>query len=620
MCGVVGFLSEENIDTKSVCSSMLTSLNHRGPDDNGEYHTNIGNKHLYLGHTRLAILDLSHKAHQPMKSHNGRYVLVFNGEIYNYVELKDKLKFKGHSFKTGSDTEVILAAYAAWGIECFNKFNGMWAIVIFDNVKKKLILSRDRFGKKPLFYYKTSDTFIFASEIKSILNFPNVEKEPNYEKVARYLYTNYRYVDGDETTFFKNIYQVPKSSYIELNESLNINSKKYWEINKFENKIARSDSDVIDEFRELLIDSVRVRLRSDVPIGVFLSGGMDSTSITSIAYKVLKMPIMTFSGITGEDKGTYDESEYIDAVVDDTNAIHKYIYSKPSKLFESLNEMLDFHDEPVCTVSWQVLYNIVKEVKKSQIKVMLNGHGGDELLGGYWDHYQYNFYDLKGDSNRLSHEIKSWKNNHNRSMSEIDTSSKYIDKLLGGKIKEIDRFEDYSYVFNESFVRENKQSIEYPEINADSLLTKRLYKELFYETVPASLRAEDRNTMAHSIESRSPFLDYRLAELSFSLPNKYKIRDGVGKWVLREAMRGILPEKVRTRTDKAGLIAPADRWFRTTNKSQVQNIINSELLKKSNIFNVDNLNKLFENHLSENANYQMFLWQLINFNEWYKRF
>ncbi|MCX6077361.1 MAG: asparagine synthase (glutamine-hydrolyzing) [Campylobacterales bacterium] len=617
MCGIVGFISNEKIN-EDILSNMLHSIDHRGPNDNGYQYSEVLNKNIFLGHTRLSILDTSNHAHQPMISEDKNFILIYNGEVYNYIEIKEELIIKGYTFESSGDTEVVLKAFIEWGNDCFTKFNGMWALAIYDKASKKMTLSRDRVGKKPLYYYKDKEKFIFASEIKAILQYPNITIKPNLKKVYRYLSTNYRYIDIDTESFFENIYQIEKSSFVEINLDFDMATKKYWELKEF-NTNHKNENDTIDEFRELMIDSVRLRLRSDVPIGCFLSGGMDSTSIMSIAYKILKTPIMAFSGITGEEKGIYDESEYINEVIKDTNAQYKFIKPDPADIFETVEEMLGYHDEPICTVTWYSLYLIVKNIKDANVPVVLNGHGGDELLAGYWDHYQYNFYDLKNDD-RLKSEIEQWHINHNRDMNEIQKHQSMIEKVLNKQQKEIDRFPNYSYVFNQDFNAKYNLDIEIKNIKCDSLLTQRMYKELFYETVPASLRAEDRNTMAHSIESRSPFLDHRLIEYSYALDNKYKIRDGVGKWILRESMKGILPEKVRTRKDKAGFIAPADEWFRTINKDQILDMLDSKEFADIGIFNLTAIKELYNEHLSNKKNHQMFLWQLINVFIWYNKF
>ncbi|NOX15392.1 MAG: asparagine synthase (glutamine-hydrolyzing) [Epsilonproteobacteria bacterium] len=617
MCGIVGFISSDKV-SEDTLSKMLHSIDHRGPNDDGYHYSKLLNKNIFLGHTRLSILDTSFQGHQPMISNDGNFELIYNGEVYNYIEIREELKAKGYLFDSSSDTEVVLKSFIEWGSDCFAKFNGMWALAIYDRVNKKIILSRDRVGKKPLYYYRDNDKFIFASEIKAILKYPNLEIKPNLKKVYKYLSTNYRYIDIDTESYFENIYQIEKSNVVEIDLDLNMTSKKYWELKEFNNS-KKNEKDTIEEFKELIVDSVRLRLRSDVPVGCFLSGGMDSTSITSIAYKVLKTPIMTFSGITGEEKGIYDETEYINEVIKETNAKYRFIKPDPTDIFDTIDEMLDYHDEPICTVTWYSLYLIVKNMKDSNVPVVLNGHGGDELLAGYWDHYQYNFYDLKNDD-KLEYEIKNWYKNHKRDMSEIEKYKLMIEKVMNKEEKEIDKFPDYSYVFSDDFQCKFNLNIELDSIKCDSILTKRMYKELFYETVPASLRAEDRNTMAHSIESRSPFLDHRLIEYCYALDNKYKIRDGIGKWILRESMKGILPEKVRTRKDKAGFIAPADEWFRTINKDQIIEMLGSKEFEDLGIFNINVLREVYGEHLGGEKNHQMFLWQLINIYLWYKKF
>ena len=616
MCGVSGFISKKkDLPFQNVINSMTDSLAHRGPDDRG---TNVfidKTNTVGLGHRRLSILDLSNNGHQPLQENN--LTLIFNGEIYNYIEIKNQLQ-KDYTFNSTGDSEVILKAYQEWGTKCFSKFNGMWAIAIYDKSKNKLILARDRMGKKPFYYYKDEDKIVFASEIKAIFKYPNIKKKMNAKRVCDYLSKNYRYVDVNDESYFEDILQVPKASFIEVDQNLECQTTKFWWLKNF-NNYDNKENIVVEEFKELLIDSVKLRLRSDVPVGCFLSGGMDSTSITSIAYKVLNTPITTFSGITGKGEDIYDESEYINEVIKETNATYNFIIPEPADIFDTVEEMIHFHDEPICTVTWYSLYLIAKKMKDSKISVVLNGHGGDELLSGYWDHYQYNFHDLKMNP-QLSTEIEYWYKNHNRDKKEIENMKVYLEKLLDSQIDEESRFTNYSYILNDEFKTKYLRNHNIANIQSESLLTQRMHKELFYEVVPALMRPEDRNTMAFSIESRSPFLDHRMIEYTYSLPNKYKIRNGLGKWVLRESMKGILPEKVRTRKDKAGFIAPADIWFKTINKKQIEDILNSKQLIDMNIFDIKQVKYLYQEHLIGKKNHQMFLWQLINLFIWYKKF
>lgn len=626
MCGIAGFVTvANNLNINNdILRNMVNSLSHRGPDDEGMVNINLGAsglKGVFLGHRRLKIIDLSLTGHQPMFNGSKTLCITYNGEIYNYIEIRKELINKGYRFKSTSDTEVILNAYQEWGVDCFAKFNGMWALAILDNKKKKVILSRDRFGKKPLYYYKSADEFVFASEIKALLKYPSVKSAPNYGKIFRYLSTNYRYVDIDNESYFANIFQVPKSSFLEINESLNLNIKQYWRLSIKEFDSGKNEQDVVQGFRDLLIDSVRLRLRSDVPVGCMLSGGLDSTSIACIAYKILKQPIIAFSGITGAEKRTYDESDYINKVIEETRADFHYIRPDPEDIFKTVDEMLGFHDEPICTVTWYSLYLIAKKVKNEKTPVLLNGHGGDELTAGYWDYYHYNFYDLEsnGQNDDLKKEINDWKINHGRDINEIDRYKDYTRRLANLSVSEKNRFPDYSDIFLDELKEQYLQDIklEQPE---GSLLNKRLYSDLMYETIPPSLRAEDRNTMAHSIESRSPWLDYRLAEYCFSLPSKFKIRNGLGKWIVRESMKGILPEDVRMRKDKSGFIAPADEWFRTINRKQLSDLVHSGSFIKRKLFKLNKIEKILTEHLEADRNHQMFLWQLINLEIWFRKF
>lgn len=628
MCGIAGYINIQPSAERSedLIQIMTDAAAHRGPDDKGyrllSFDGEEGGADIAFGHRRLSIIDLSPLGHQPMANRDGSLWIIFNGEIYNYVELREELRTLGHEFISTSDTEVILKAYEEWGTACFARFNGMWALALLDKRRRTVVLSRDRLGKKPLYYYRSSSLLVFGSEIKSLLQHPAVPREPNVEKVFRYLSTNYRYLDLDNASYFKDIFYVPKASFVEIDEHLHWNEQRYWQLE--DNIVPRDipEAQAIDELRDLLTDAVRIRLRSDVPVGCFLSGGMDSTSITCIAYHVLKQPIITFSGVTGDVKGVYDESEYINSVIRHIGAEAHFIRPDPADIFETVNEMLNYHDEPVCTVTWYSLYLIAKKIRQEKVPVMLNGHGGDEILAGYWDYYQYNFHDLEqaGDTATLQEEIRAWAENHHRDMSEIDRYKTYIGQLERGETSEMSRFPDYSFCFKEDVVRQYKRDI-HPAVPAlPSLLSRRMYSDLMYETVQPVLRVEDRNTMAQSIESRSPFLDYRLAEFCFSLPNTLKIRNGTGKWMLREAMKGILPEDVRTRKDKAGFIAPADEWFRTTNRQQIYDLINSEELKSRDLFDIERLNILFDEHCRGEKNHAMFLWQLINAELWFRKF
>ncbi|WP_027720761.1 asparagine synthase (glutamine-hydrolyzing) [Maridesulfovibrio zosterae] len=634
MCGIAGFFatSTDSSISQDEIRKMTYAIRHRGPDDSGcllidkktgetilfhddEVGPGPGYGQVAFGHRRLSILDLSVRGQQPMGHHETGVWLTFNGEVYNYVELSKELESLGHHFETTTDTEVVVKAYVEWGEDCFRRFNGMWALALYDPRSDKLILSRDRFGKKPLYYYNSGKHILFSSEIKSLLTHSGTPKEVNESKLVDYAGRHYRYVDDNSESFFKNINQVPKGHILTVTGQGRSELKKYWDINYEPDFSAKhSEQDIVAMFRNLLEDAVRIRLRSDVPVGCMLSGGMDSTSITCMAAEH-STNMHTFSGVTGS--GCYDESEYINLVAEKANSKHKYIYPDPGEMFSTLKEMMSFHDEPICTVTWYCTYVIIREIAKEGIPVILTGHGGDELLAGYWDHYHYNFDDIRSEGKDDSYEMKAWLDNHNRDPNECVREKKFIESLKANRRIALDKFSQYTSCLSKKITGDVEKKIECPEFGGE--LTKRLYLEMFNETIPASLRAEDRNMMAFSIENRVPFLDYRLADLCFNLGNEYKIRNGLGKWLLREAMKGILPEKVRTRKDKAGFIAPFDNWIRNENREQMEELINASSYVNEDIYDHKSLRSLYDRHLSGEDHY-MFFWQYINLNIWYDEF
>jgi asparagine synthase (glutamine-hydrolysing) len=631
MCGIVGFFSfNPNITIdKSELVTMTDSIAHRGPDDFGhilfdknkkqlaefrtiQEETLIRRGHLGLGHRRLSIIDLSKKGHQPMKSDSGDVWLIYNGEIYNYLELRVELENMGYLFSSNSDTEVVLKSYLAWGINCFNKFNGMWALCLYDQRSDEIVLSRDRFGKKPLYYYFGNGFVVFASEVKALLMHPQVEKKINLEKVVNYAGRHYRYVDDDDQSFFQNIYQVPKSGYMVIFNDGRHYSSSYWQLipgsGLYDNI---SEGEIVERFKDLLIDAVKIRLRSDVPVSSMLSGGLDSGSITCIA-SGLNDQFKAFSGVSGT--GYYDESYFIDKTVKRSNVGSIFIYPQASELIPMLNEMLQCHDEPICTVTWYLNYMITKEIAKYKIPVVLTGHGGDELLAGYWDHYHYRFQELRHNGSKDAEEVDYWLANHNRPIEEYLREKEYVERLSSTPEIELEKYSRYLDALSPALRPYMHKALNTSPFHDG--LSRRLYLELFYETVPPSLRAEDRNMMAFSIENRLPFLDYRLAEFTFALDNSYKIRNGLGKWLLREATKGILPEEVRLRKDKTGFNAPFDEWIRHENRAQLEELIARDSYVNNEIYRKERVKKIFQEHL-DGANHYMFFWQYINLNVWH---
>jgi asparagine synthase (glutamine-hydrolysing) len=609
MCGIVGYYSfaPGHSIHRDELLVMTQTLAHRGPDDWGCFLLDPAGRDTAVFRARdddtpfrRGRLGLGHRW------------MVFNGEVYNYLELKRELEKLGHRFQSTSDSEVVLKSYLEWGTDCFGKFNGMWALAFFDRRTGDLILSRDRFGKKPLYYYQNHKFFIFASEIKAILPHPQVTKAVNLRKILNYAGRHYRYVDNDNESFFEGIVQVPKSSYLVINRDGHSRVSRYWNLEEQESPGRTCpESDLVEQFRELLGNAVEIRLRSDVPVGCMLSGGLDSSSISCLA--AARNPnLITFSGVTGT--GYYDESEYMQEVNDHLGVPSRRIFPGPGELFPTLREMLTFHDEPVCTVTWYCNYTITREIAPYGVPVVLTGHGGDELLAGYWDHYHYHFSDLRRQGKGDEAEFRCWLSNHGRPVAEYEREKEYIRRLHQDKHLEIAKYSQYLSALSPGLLRQERE----PELGSPftSDLSRRLYLELFYETIPPSLRAEDRNMMAFSLENRLPFLDYRLVEFCFRLDNSLKVRNGLGKWILREAMQGILPEKVRCRKDKTGFNAPADEWFRQEHRQEIWDLIETRSFINQEIYNQEEVRKIFKEHLG-GQNHYMFFWQYINLHLWH---
>lgn len=608
---------------------MSHSLAHRGPDDAGLVLLDPGpggarafppgvpspdwSARAGLVHRRLSILDLSPLGHQPCADPSGRYWMSYNGEVYNYLELREDLKAHGHVFHSGTDTEVLLKGFLQWGSDCFRRFNGMWALAIYDRETGVLVLSRDRFGKKPLYFTRANGALVFASEIKALLACPAVEARPNLRKIAAYAGGHYRLVDGAPDSFFEGISQVPPATVLTIDQQGDIRSERYWSLPV---GATRSDSEatLIEEYRGLLEDAVRLRLRSDVPVGLLMSGGLDSTAIAAMALRI-QPAIRAFSGVTGE--GYFDESDHVRAMMAHTGISVDFVRPPAEDVWRTLKEMMSFHDEPICTVAWYSLYLLTREIARTGLKVVLTGHGGDELLAGYWDHYHYRFFDLRRQGLDDGPEVAAWRAQHGRDPVELERERDRIEAAHHRPDVERARFFPHRDALAPALAAAIAPTG--PEWQAEEELTRRLARELLFETVPASLRAEDRNMMAFSLENRVPFLDYRLVEFCFSLPSSLKIRGGLGKWIHRKALAGLLPESILWRKDKTGHNAPLDVWLRTSLRARMEGLLADDHAVNRGVYRPGVLTSLFRAHLA-GENHAMFFWQYMNLRLWADRF
>lgn len=613
-------MKNKTID-RSILENMVSLLRHRGPDDEGFYYgENIG-----LGYRRLAIIDLSDKAHQPMSNEDDSKWIIHNGEIYNYMELREELRHLGHIFKSASDTEVILHAYEEWKEGALLRFNGMWAFAIWDVKKRQFFASRDRFGVKPFYYYCDKERFIFASEIKALLQHPCIEKRPNEQAIYDYLISGYGYMDISDYTFFKDIYQIKPAHYVKVDVPRGeIIFKKYWDLNISSPAARKDECGYIDDFNEFFKDAVKLRLRSDVKIGVALSGGLDSSSIACIASQFHKGDRLSSFSSCFEEKDS-DERQFIDDILKTNNFEPHFVYAKAENLLSDMDDILWHQEEPYSTLSIFPQWYIMKLAHENGIKVLLTGQGGDETLAGYHKYYLYLFADLfKSLKWRSAFKemgiYKKIKGNQKGVFKEIAyiLLSNSAPRFLKNISSELLKREGQTYL-NKDFVRKHRSSVSI-EKKFSSILNNDLYNALKISPLPSLLHIDDRSSMAHSVESRSPFLDYRLVEYAFSLPAEYKIRNGQTKFILREAMRDIVPLSIRTRKDKMGFPTPVKSWFKGPLRKVVIDIFNSREFSNRPYFNPKQVRCEFEQLLKHDKPNHLTIWSWVNLELWLRKF
>lgn len=608
MCGICGIIRfDENKAKASDLALMMQKQKHRGPNDESIFI----DKNIGFGFVRLSIIDLSLAGRQPMHDKSGRYTLIFNGEIYNYIELREDLIAKGISFESKTDTEVLLNMYIVYGEECLNKLNGMFAFAIYDCVSGEIFAARDRFGVKPFYYFQDDKQFIFASEIPSILAVYNKKNKENKQAIFDYLAFNR--TDQNESTFFEDIFKLQHGHYLTI-KNKQITIKKWYDLAE-KIKIKAVD---IDEYRKLLTDAVSIRMRSNVPVGVCLSGGLDSSSITSILTNILNFKdIHTFSAIY-EKGDRADESAFINLYKDSLQNMH-FITPTFESLLNDLNQFINIHAEPIPSTGPYAQYCVMK-LAKNDVTVTLDGQGADEALGGY--HYFYGFYfkDLLQSFKivKLFTEIFYYLKAH-KSLYGIKT---FIYFLMPEKTKTKLRINERGYLdtdFVNDILKLGKSNIT-NNLYASKSLKEALLNHFEFK-LEHLLKWNDRNSMAFSIESRTPFLDYRLVEYTLSVNSDAIINKGYTKSILRESLKGILPEKIRVRTDKVGFATPQDEWFRTEQfQSLINDIINSESFHNRGFINSEKVKELYTQHLNKEINIAKDIWKWVHLELWFREF
>lgn len=598
MCGINGLISNNDLESTQLrISNGAQTQRHRGPDSHGQLVDKQGNWSVGLAHQRLSILDLSINGNQPMESDDGQYTLIYNGEIYNYRELRTELQQYGIKFKSDSDTEVIIYAIKLWGIEkSFSKFNGMWSLAILDNVNKKVFLGRDRFGVKPLYYSLTDNELLFASEIKAILQMSNNKYQLNYQVIGEYLLQSL--VDTSEGTMFSNIKSMPAGHYgvVDLNNNdyLNLEIHQYYTFLFKEEKY--STDELFEYIRYLFFDSVKLRMRSDVPVGVLLSGGVDSSSIASAMKTIVgNEKINLLSAVSNDSR--FDESKHIDIMSAYLGcATHKVLLDiNPYNAFEMLEEVCWFNDHPVAGFASISQYLLMKRAHELGVTVILSGQGADEILCGYKKYL--GFY--------LQYMLR------NRNITEgIKVLSSFLSN--GTVVNQFSYSEAKRYlpsIFQRNNLPQyNGKALEgyQPQILGlypDSTVQQRQLLDVQKYSVPLIVHHEDRMSMAWSREVRDPFLDYRLVELFTNLPTSYKLSKGWTKYIFRKAMEPNLPPEIAWRKDKQGFVNPESEWLKKELKDSIINYFCPDsYIFKLNIVKREELLQLFAIYCQQDVN------------------
>jgi len=570
MCGIAGIFAPGGFDPQTLMA-MTHLVAYRGPDGYGFAYAgtgadaraeiihnenrlpNVSRPVLGLGTRRLSILDVSSLGNMPMQTPDGGYVITFNGEVYNYREIRAELQALGHRFQTGTDTEVILHAYQEWKEDCLARFNGMWSFGIWDRARQKLFCARDRFGVKPFYHAVVNDRFYFGSEIKQILSASGMARRANPRTVFNFLERGL--TDYSAETLFEGVLQLPGGHCLTLDlaDPFSFVVRRYWDLN-LEPEPESRDQQAIEKFRELFANAVTLRLRSDVPVGACLSGGLDSSSIVCEAKRVAPATqLHTFSACF--EQNALDEREFISAVVTATEGAGHPTFPHAESFWQTVRLMLYHQDEPVGSTNVFAQWCVMAGARQQGVPVVLGGQGGDESLCGYQKYRYFYFWQLlrKGDP-RLFRESLLWARNGTQSYWNLSDASRYFPTALRRSFSLVER------VCTAEFRRE-APPVE-PSLGAGGNIAERQKMDLVYASLPALLHYEDRNSMAHSVESRLPFLDYKLAEFAVNCAPSLKLRDGWSKWILREALEGTLPEKVRLRKTKLGFDTPEAEWMR----------------------------------------------------------
>jgi asparagine synthase (glutamine-hydrolysing) len=629
MCGIAGIISKTNlVSVKDAVFAMSQAIKHRGPDGEGfvffsdskslpvySVDTPIINKesHSFLfnprtpitevenggydiafAHRRLSIIDLSETGHQPMCDVTNQYWITFNGEIYNYLELKEELKNKGHVFVTQTDTEVVLEAYKEWGVECLQKFNGMFAFALFDKKNNQVFCARDRVGVKPFYYSNTSSFFSFASEYKAFIKSKLIKFEVN--EIQQFDFLVNGNLETDDNSLFKDIYELKPAHYLLYDTNLNtFQISKYYNL-PIESSLKQTDAELIQSIEEKIVNAIKIRLRSDVEVGSCLSGGLDSSIIAGVVkYLQPDSKMKLFTAVFPNE--SFDETNYAKLVADSVNGIWQTVSPTGDEFFRDIEDLNYYQDLPIWSTSTYSQHRVMKLASENGVKVVLDGQGADEIFGGYSHHY-----------------MALWKENLGfNTLSQINNAKLTVPsglKLFGKQLIK-DSF-GLSLDYSNYFMSDKKHFAKSKSMKLAKSLNDQLSED-YNGKLKAFLKCEDRCSMAFGIESRVPFADdIDLVNLMFSLSSNLKIRDGVSKYLLREATKRFIPNQIYNRKDKIGFETPIEKWFLPHKK-----IILSTIETHLNVVNIDYVSSNFEELLHSKPS---FILRLFSLSIWKSRF
>lgn len=608
MCGIWFSFSRE------ISADVIDIIKHRGPDDGDflRFDSTLGP--IFMGHRRLSIVDVSSAGHQPMKDKIHALWITYNGEIYNYKNLRHELEGFGHQFVTNTDTEVILKSYIQWGESCLHKFSGMFSFVIYDQKSEHIFVARDPFGIKPLYYYQKGKFLAFASEIKQFTCLKDFERRIHKKRAYDFLKNGI--FDHRDDTLFDEVKQIRggEYSFISLKDfkKENVFGIKKWYFLPHPDSIQMPFKDAIDQFREKFKQSVQEHLMSEVPVGFCLSGGLDSSSIVCMAdYLKNTKELVTISACYNDK--IFDEREFIKAVIDKTNCTSHFIFPKESNLLSEIKKITWHQDEPFGSMSIFAQWSVFKEAHKNGLKVMLDGQGADEQLAGYLfmiPHYMKWLLTRRQYIDFANFFI-------NFSISEPSFVLRSLQRLFSKKnnLKELMINKNY-FLENEENYSTEKNALKYLNIKTSSDVGTLCSAYVQSIHLPMLLHYEDRNSMAHSIEARVPFLDPKLVELSIGLGNSYKYKNGYTKILIREAMKDILPLKIYKRKSKLGFSVPETRWIRGVLKNFTKNSVDKVCHKFPDFFDKSSLMDYLEKSLSGSQHFDFTLWRIVSFGEW----